>query len=217
MSEAAGKKKKKRIVGTRDLILDEAERLIGRNGYDALRLRDIAEPLGIRVPSIYSHFDGRDAVCAAVAQRYVDILAEQFPDDGKSDPVETLLAGVRSFVHVLAGNPAYTRLGLRDLEAPNGLPGLNLASGGRAAENLTEGPLAPLYDRLRGLLDRGNRADVFRKVDFVHFWRTIVGTTMMSLTWPYQDLIGDDPRHAEIAQVMAEVEALTVLFLGIKR
>ena len=145
-------KRKPSDVSTRERILDEAERLIGIHGYDSLRLRDIAEPIGIRVPSIYGHFDGRDAVLAAVAQRYIESLREQFPYDGESDPTKALVDGVRQLVRHLAAHPAYTRLKLRDLESPDGMPDINWAAGGTPAECLRKGTLAAMFQRVETLL-----------------------------------------------------------------
>ena len=49
-------------VPTRELILDEVERLIAVKGVFGFTLRDIAEPLKVRVPAIYKHFESRDNV-----------------------------------------------------------------------------------------------------------------------------------------------------------
>jgi AcrR family transcriptional regulator len=197
-------------VSTRERILDEAERLIGKHGYDNLRLRDIAEPIGIRVPSIYGHFDGRDAVLAAVAQRYIEGLLEQFPYDGESDPTKAMLDGVRKLVRHLATHPAYTRLKLRDLESPQGMPDINLAAEGTTMENLRSGPMAALYRRVETLLARGHELGEFRKIGLIEFWTAVIGSTLVRLTWPNQDVLEGRASSAELEQIVREIEELAL-------
>jgi AcrR family transcriptional regulator len=47
---------------TRERILDEVERLIAGKGVYGFKLRDVAEPLDVRVPAIYKHYKSRDDV-----------------------------------------------------------------------------------------------------------------------------------------------------------
>jgi AcrR family transcriptional regulator len=47
-------------------IAAAAEELIDADGIDALSMRRLADRVGIRAPSIYKHFENRDAVEAAV-------------------------------------------------------------------------------------------------------------------------------------------------------
>lgn len=203
-------KRKPSEVSTRERILDEAERLIGIHGYDSLRLRDIAEPIGIRVPSIYGHFEGRDAVLAAVAQRYIESLREQFPYDGESDPTKALVDGVRQLVRHLAAHPAYTRLKLRDLESPDGMPDINWAAGGTPEENLRKGTLAAMYQRVETLLARGHERGEFRKIEFIHFWSVVMGATLTRLTWPSQDVLQGRSSSAELEQIVHDIEDLAL-------
>ncbi len=65
---------------TRERILEVAEELISLHGMEGLRLKDVAERVGIRPPSIFAHFEGRDAIGDAVAQRVLEQLAEVLRD-----------------------------------------------------------------------------------------------------------------------------------------
>jgi AcrR family transcriptional regulator len=203
-------KRKASDVSTRERILDEAERLIGIHGYDGLRLRDIAEPIGIRVPSIYGHFEGRGAVLAAVAQRYIETLREQFPYDGESDPTKALVDGVRQLVRHLAAHPAYTRLKLRDLESPDGMPDMNRVAGGSPSENLRSGPLEEMYERVELLLARGHERGEFRKVGLVQFFGAIMGSALLRLTWPNQDVLQGRGTGADLEQIVRDTEDLAL-------
>lgn len=208
---------RKRHNDTKSLILDEAEKLIGRIGYDELKLIDVATPLGIRVPSIYSHFEGREAVLAAVAERYIArLVTELFPYEDGTSPTEAVLSGARGLVRFHAKNPAYTRLKLRDLETPGGMALVNFAAKGTPEQNLKQGPVVPLYSRVAKILSDGFKTDGFRKIDFIPFWRTIEGTTLFSLTWPDQTILSVRRGRAKIELIADDVEALTKLLLGIE-
>ncbi|MDD3799265.1 MAG: helix-turn-helix domain containing protein [Novosphingobium sp.] len=54
---------------TAQRIMDAAEKLFARQGYQATTLRDIAEDAGLREPGIYNHFANKEALYAAVLER----------------------------------------------------------------------------------------------------------------------------------------------------
>lgn len=52
---------------TKERVLNAALELFGSRGYDGVSMNDIAEAVGIRAPSLYKHFPGKEALFAAVA------------------------------------------------------------------------------------------------------------------------------------------------------
>src|ERR1700730_11378447 len=89
-------------VPTRSLILNEVERLIARKGVYGFTLRDVAGPLGGKVPAIYKHFKSRDDVLIELSRSFIDGLSRQFAPVVRAgtDPVVSLrqrLGGVRDF------------------------------------------------------------------------------------------------------------------------
>lgn len=54
------------IPSTRERILAAALELFSRKGYENASMNDIAEAVGIRAPSLYKHFPGKEALFAAV-------------------------------------------------------------------------------------------------------------------------------------------------------
>lgn len=102
---------------TRERILGVAEEIISRKGMEGMRLKDVAAQVGIQPPSIFAHFDGREAIGNAVAARVLDQLAalvERETED-RSDPAQALRRGVRAVARHLYDRPAHARLLMRDL------------------------------------------------------------------------------------------------------
>lgn len=184
------KKKLDVEVRTRDLIIDEAERIIAEHGMDGLKLDEIASILGIQRPSLYTHFKGRDGILTAVAERALHQLSVQFQDDKNPDPAITMSKGVRELVNFLDQHKAYARLLARDFSTPGGLPAVNAVLG---PPETTKTPtlLRPLYDRLDSIILRGHAQGRFRKVDPYVFLTTLLGSIMACLLqhrWELQDL-----------------------------
>ncbi len=51
---------------TKSRILDEALTLFSIHGYDAVRVGEIAQAVGIKAPSLYNHFAGKQAIFDAI-------------------------------------------------------------------------------------------------------------------------------------------------------
>lgn len=89
-------------------IVDGALALIDRTGTaESVTLRAVAREIGIAAPSIYGHFDDRDAILLAVVGRLFDELLAAIHDavnSAPADPVERLVAGCQAYVHWGLGN-----------------------------------------------------------------------------------------------------------------
>jgi AcrR family transcriptional regulator len=53
----------------RDRVLDEAEQLFRKRGYNAVTMRDIAVEVGIRQASLYYHFNSKEQLFVVVTER----------------------------------------------------------------------------------------------------------------------------------------------------
>ncbi len=71
--------------GTRDQILDAAERLMGRLGYQKMTMDDIAREAGIGRRTIYLHFPSKEEVALARIDRVVDRLKTRLKEIMASD------------------------------------------------------------------------------------------------------------------------------------
>jgi AcrR family transcriptional regulator len=172
-------------IHTRDRILDAAEHLITEKGVFGFSLKDLAGPVGIRVPSIYKHFKNKDDVLIDVSRRFIDLLADQFQYDDSLGANESLQLSLQKFIEFNIEHPAFVRLALVDFATPRGgMEYVVRAAGGDFLENLTSGPLAKMHTRLGELLNRGYAEGLFRQVEALDFYKTIYASLLLQLVFP---------------------------------
>ena len=53
---------------TRQKILDKALELFAAKGYDSVSVGEIAQAVGIKAPSLYNHFPGKQAIFDAIIE-----------------------------------------------------------------------------------------------------------------------------------------------------
>lgn len=65
---------------TKKVILKEALKLFSENGYDAVSVGEIAKAVGIKAPSLYSHYTGKQAIFDAIVKE-VSLQYEKYTDE----------------------------------------------------------------------------------------------------------------------------------------
>ena len=65
---------------TKQRILDEALKLFSERGYDAVSVGEIAQAVGVKAPSLYNHFSGKQAIFEAIVE---STAAQYEADTGK--------------------------------------------------------------------------------------------------------------------------------------
>lgn len=89
---------------TRDQIIEAADRLFYRHGFDHTSFSDIAEAVKISRGNFYYHFKSKDEILdAVIAVRLVNTqkMLDQWEAQGK-----TAAERIRSFIHMLIANRA---------------------------------------------------------------------------------------------------------------
>lgn len=138
-----------RAVETRERILDAAEAVFAKRGFDAATTREIAALSETNVASTYSYFAGKEGLYAAVLQRAIEPLiglmdrfaAERDRPGAAADLIRDVLSN-------LAHHEGTTRLVYREIVA-----------NGPLAERLTKTLFEPLLERVCAELRTGGRVE----------------------------------------------------------
>ncbi|MGH6734893.1 MAG: TetR/AcrR family transcriptional regulator [Methyloceanibacter sp.] len=75
---------------TKERILDAAQDLIQRRSFHGFSFQDLADRVGIRKPSLYHHFDSKEALALAVLERAADWVRTQVAKADDEDPAARL-------------------------------------------------------------------------------------------------------------------------------
>ena len=121
---------------TAQALLDAAERIVETEGVGALSVRHVAEAAGTTTRAVYSLYESKDGLVAALGRRAFAILRagiETFPatDDPAADLVE---AGVGVFRRFAVDHPSLFRVAVQRTLAG---PGFATGFGAEAAEAMT--------------------------------------------------------------------------------
>ena len=98
----------------RQLILDAAESVFARKGYDATKIGEIAQESGVSLQTLYSVFPGKLAIYEAVHASGDEELHRRAIESsqGETDPLAALLAGLRAATLFFLDHPDFLRLRL---------------------------------------------------------------------------------------------------------
>jgi AcrR family transcriptional regulator len=102
--------------GTKQLILETAQRLFGEQGYDATSLRQIAEAVGMTKAAVYYHYPAKEHLLLELTRPLLDAMSDMVArlrsDGEESDPRAALGSYLDLFVdhlsvvHLMANEPA---------------------------------------------------------------------------------------------------------------
>ncbi|BBY79786.1 putative transcriptional regulator, TetR family protein [Mycolicibacterium pulveris] len=151
----------RRRARTRAAILEAAEVVFSREGYDGARIEEIAELADVSVGSIYSHFDGKRGMYLQLVDRALGLFTEYM--ERSEDP------GLSPLQRVLAGGDAYLRFHLDHPGAFHFLayrsPGAQPLSGDDETEARIRDRVGLLLRRFAAQIDNAVAAGEARPVD----------------------------------------------------
>ena len=190
---------------TAERILDVAEEVFAEKGFEGATLRDVADRVGIRIPSLYNHFASKDRLYAAVLERGIGpvlrTLAASAVDDqqSRSRILEDTLAA-------LAERPNLPRLVLHETLA-----------GGRHLRKMLEEWLGPVLRQAQQLVESGPAAERWKPEQLPHLvlamYNIVVG--YFAAAPIYRDLDGTDLLSPEALRRQAEfMQRLTELLFS---
>ncbi len=193
--------------GTREKILEAAERLIALHGTEGFQLKDVADAVGIRPPSIYAHFDGKEAISREVAFRlYRGIHQKLNSDDFESDdPTELMANLVKRAVQYFEGHPGHLRLVLRDLA--------HTAFAPEETEPPTFQTWSKITESFQTTIARGIESGQFRPIRPAAAFSQIVGGIVVNLCWYGWDEEGNPKSGVPVSEVVKESQELALRLL----
>ncbi|MDX1693879.1 MAG: TetR/AcrR family transcriptional regulator [Ketobacteraceae bacterium] len=167
---------------TKERIIDEAEKLASIHGIEHLKLQDVADKIGIKLPSVYAHFSGREDILAAMGSRINRAFTQMFLPKAGEPPLESLRRGAAELTAFLGENPAYFRLMLRDLSVPLGYDPVNrrftLSHGNSIPMELKE-----MQERIRRMLEQGQQSGSIKPMEAQDLLSTLIGTLLVKFSW----------------------------------
>jgi len=138
LAGAVAEAPRRRGEATAERILDVAEALFAEQGYAGASLRDVADGVGIRTPSLYNHFASKEALYAAVLERGLAPIVEllSVPQSGQGEDSTDPSRIATEVMRLLTRHPNVPRLVLHET-----------ASGGQRLTPMLRSWIAPAFER----------------------------------------------------------------------
>ena len=92
-------------MSTKDRILEETLTLFSENGYDGTGVEQIAEKVGIKAPSLYKHFKGKEDILNALIDNAEARYEEYF---GSEQHIGTIPESREAFIRVTTERILFT-------------------------------------------------------------------------------------------------------------
>ena len=139
---------------SRDQILDAAEELFAKKGFDASTIKQIGARARLNPALIYYYFGGKDDLYHAVLERLVGGLVARGRAalDRPASPPEAIRALVRAQLEFVLASPSLPKIMVREM----------VDHDARHAKGIILETVAGLFDRLCGVIEAGQREGVFR-------------------------------------------------------
>ena len=200
---------------TKERIIDEAEKLASIHGIEHLKLQDVADKIGIKLPSVYAHFSGREDILAAMGSRINRAFTQMFLPKSGEPAADGLKRGASELTAFLGENPAYFRLMLRDLSVPLGYDPVNrrftLSHGNSIPMELKE-----MQERIRKMLEQGQQSGGIKPLEAQDFLSSLIGTLLVKFSWvdlpPSSD---EEEKSIDVESVQDYVADLVSRLLGV--
>ena len=93
--------RQKRAQLTVDALVQAVERILARDGVDGLTAARVAEVAGVSVGSLYQYFPGKEAIFAALAERYMEQFFDTFARALAASPEAPIATVVEGMLRAL--------------------------------------------------------------------------------------------------------------------
>jgi len=176
---------------TAERILDAAESLFASRGYAGTALRDVAGAVGLRTPSLYNHFESKDALYEAVIARGIGPALKALAEAVESRESQDANGLVKTLMALLAERPMLPQLIQHE----------TLAGGEHLSPMLREW-LEPIFARADQMVETGPAANRWQPEQFpllvIAMYNIIVG--YFTIAPIYKELNGRDLLSSEMLE-----------------
>jgi AcrR family transcriptional regulator len=139
---------------TREALLDAAEGLFARKGFEATTIKEIGAAADLNPALLYYYFGNKEDLYRAVLTRVIGELVRlgQARVDAASSPVDAIRGVVETQAAFLIAHPTAPKLFVREM----------LDHGARRGEQAILQLAAGLFKRLCEVIEAGQRSGIFR-------------------------------------------------------
>lgn len=154
--------------GTRELLLEVAERLFAQKGFDSVTVRQLAKEAGVNGAMVSYHFGSKNGLLAALIDEKFPRTREQMIEIANSrlDPWEKLQATVDVYAEKVFDGYNFHRIIMREM---------SLSQRPELVEIIT-GHFAHILSVIRGFILEGQEKGIFRPVDVELTLATVFGS-----------------------------------------
>lgn len=112
------KKKSKRVQKEME-ILDAAEKVFSKSGFENAKMMEVAKEVGVSKGTIYFYFDSKENLYMAITYRafqgLIDLYNEVIMQNKDKSGLDSVMAGLRSYLEFCEENPLYSEVMLHYL------------------------------------------------------------------------------------------------------
>lgn len=93
------------VMSTKEKIIETALTLFAKNGYDGTSVEQIAQDVGIKAPSLYKHFKGKEDILNSL----IDIAEARYEESfGSAKKVDSIPENIDGFIHEMMKRIRFT-------------------------------------------------------------------------------------------------------------
>ncbi|MET0863949.1 MAG: TetR/AcrR family transcriptional regulator [Nakamurella sp.] len=154
-------------------LIDAAERVLVRDGPEAVTVRAVAVEAGVAPMGVYNRFGGKDGLVDALLTRGFDGLRAAVAEHGETDPVERLLGSGLRYRDYALGHPAhYLAMFAGAIHQDAQSPDVLLCAGGSFEELVGH----VRYGQVAGVLLADDPVEVAQQI-----WSTVHGAVQLEI------------------------------------
>ncbi len=164
----------------RDEIIEAVESLLYAHGADGVSIRAVGQLVGVTAPSIYRHFDDKDAMVHAACQRAFERFDAFLVDASKdaANPLEAIHASAIAYLRFADANPSQYRVLFMSEESHH-------HEHDHSLDSTEMKGLVHIVDQVKDAVDAGYISLIAEPLDLaVMLWSTVHGIAALRLSMP---------------------------------